>query len=200
MTQPLNDNQKAFALEYIRTWNATQSYKKVYDCDQNNAEKHAVRLVDHGGVQEMVNDHFQAVQDRHKALFDRVVNELSYLAFSRAGHFASFNDEGLEFKSLEDLEDYQEAAIHSIESRTTTDDQGNTIRDHKYKLHDKIKALDLLGKHLGMYRETKEDAGKTINVFNGLTIINSNNPPKEGTQVIENNEGRFLEGAPEKGV
>jgi len=134
MKQSLNPKQKAFALEYIRTGNATQSYLKVYECSYETAHAEGCVSLAKPSIQSVIQDHYQKVQDRHDGLLDRVIKELEYLGFSRAGHFASFNDEGLEFKSLEDLEDYQEAAIASIKSRTTTDDKGNTIRDHEYKL------------------------------------------------------------------
>ena len=198
MKQSLNINQKAFALEYIRTGNATQSYLKVYECSYETAKVEGCLSLSKPNIQALIQSHYQKVQDRHAGLLDRVIKELEHLAFSRMGHFAHFNDEGIEFKSLEDLEDYQAAAIHSVESKTTTDERGNTIREHKFKLHDKIKALDLLAKHLGGYQDKDKDGSKTINVFNGLTIINSNHPAEKETQVVENKGSKDLKEAPEE--
>lgn len=211
MKRALNANQKAFAREYIKSGNATQSYLKVYECSYETANAEGSVSLGNPSIQAVIQDHYQKAQDRHDGLLDRVIKELEYLGFSRVGDFVQFNDEGLEFRDLEALDDSQAAAIHSVESRTTTDDKGNTIREHRFKLHDKIKALDLLAKHLGGYQDKGNEGNKTINVFNGLTIINSSpppsiDPPGKEPQVVEI-EGESVEKpqkinilkAPEKG-
>ena len=97
-------------------------------------------------------------------------------------HYADFNDEGLYFKSFEDMKPEHIDAVSQVISHTSTDANGNTIRDHTFKLHDKIKALDSLSKHLGLFKDKDGHDGPNIQVFTGITIINSK---KDKDKVID---------------
>ena len=50
----LKDKQKAFVLEYLRLFNATQAYINVYDVDYNNAKTAGPRLLENVGVQKQI--------------------------------------------------------------------------------------------------------------------------------------------------
>ena len=51
MKKELNEKQKLFCLEYLQTFNATASYKKIYWVSQKIAEKCWPRLLENVGVQ-----------------------------------------------------------------------------------------------------------------------------------------------------
>lgn len=50
----LSDKQKAFVLEYLRLYNATQAYINVYDVDYSNAKTAGPRLLENVGVQKQI--------------------------------------------------------------------------------------------------------------------------------------------------
>ena len=50
----LKDKQKAFVLEYLRLFNATQAYINVYDVDYSNAKTAGPRLLENVGVQKQI--------------------------------------------------------------------------------------------------------------------------------------------------
>lgn len=50
----LKDKQKAFVLEYLRLFNATQAYFNVYDVDYSNAKTAGPRLLENVGVQKQI--------------------------------------------------------------------------------------------------------------------------------------------------
>ena len=50
----LKDKQKAFVLEYLRLFNATQAYINVYNVDYSNAKTAGPRLMENVGVQKQI--------------------------------------------------------------------------------------------------------------------------------------------------
>ena len=83
---------------------------------------------------------------------DRVVEELARLAFSDLREVASFGPSGVELKESEELSaDVAASVAEAVE--TPQGESGSTVR---VKLWDKLRALELLGKHLGMFVERGE--------------------------------------------
>lgn len=50
----LKDKQKAFVLDYLRLFNATQAYINVYDVDYSNAKTSGPRLLENVGIQKQI--------------------------------------------------------------------------------------------------------------------------------------------------
>ena len=50
----LTDKQKAFVLEYLRIYNATQAYINVYGATYNTAKTNGPKLLENAGVQEQI--------------------------------------------------------------------------------------------------------------------------------------------------
>ena len=93
------------------------------------------------------------MQDRQKRTEitqDRVLNELAAIAFARATDFAEVVDDRVIIKDTAGLTEQQVKAIAGI-------------KEGKFgielKLNDKEKALELLGRHLGMFRDRLEVTG-----------------------------------------
>ena len=51
MKKELNEKQKLFCIEYLKTFNATKAYKKVYWVSDNTANKAWPRLLVNDGIQ-----------------------------------------------------------------------------------------------------------------------------------------------------
>lgn len=72
---------------------------------------------------------------------ERVMEELVAIGFAKATDFLCVQDGELVIKNTDELPDSLEAAVASIEK---------TTHGWKVKLYDKLKALELLGKCMGM--------------------------------------------------
>ena len=71
-----------------------------------------------------------------------ILQELTAIAMARATDFMTVRDGSLDIRSTDELTQAQAAAIASIERGT-----GGL----KVKFYDKLKALELLGKYLGLF-------------------------------------------------
>lgn len=85
---------------------------------------------------------------------DRVLEETARLAYSQMGSFAKWGSGGVKLKDSDKLTPEDMACISEV-SETVTKDGGSI----KFKLHDKGKMIELLGKHLSLFRDTVNVAG-----------------------------------------
>ena len=79
---------------------------------------------------------------RKKICPQRVVEELAAIGFARATDFLCLENGELTIRSTEELKKSDQAAIASIE---------RTSSGIRLKLYDKMKALELLGKYMGLF-------------------------------------------------
>lgn len=167
----MTEAQKRFCDEYLIDLNATRAYKTAYpNCKKDETAKAAAsRLLTNVNVETYINKGMQERQERTKIKQDDVLQELANIAFSNGTEFAQivtkeyekpiYDKEGneigteiKEYKCLEltptsELTEAQKSAIASIKE---------TRSGIEIKTADKVKALELLGKHLGMFKETME--------------------------------------------
>jgi len=79
---------------------------------------------------------------------DLVLQELRKIATSDLR--ALFDEHG-HLKSLSDVDDEMAVVVNSIETRSEVDDNGKVTHVSKVRIWDKLKALELLGKHLALF-------------------------------------------------
>ena len=157
MIKKLTPKQRQFVDEYLIDLNATQAAIRA---------GYSVRTAAEIGRQNLMKLEIQnaiwKVQAERSArteiTADRVVKELARIAFANPRKIFKWGPGGITLLDSEQLTD-DEAAVSEV-SETTTENGGSI----KAKLHDKIKALDLLGRHLGMFVDKQEITGGTITV------------------------------------
>ena len=89
----------------------------------------------------------------------KVVEELAAIGFAKATDFLCVSDGELTIRSTDTLSKSDQAAIASIERSS------NGIR---VKFYDKMKALELLGKYLGMFEGKGEESGTQNNLLEAI--------------------------------
>lgn len=95
---------------------------------------------------------------------DRVVLELAKIAFIKMTDVVDTEGRILEDAKAEDL-----ACIESIKYKRSDTETG-TSEEREVKIASKLKALELLGKHLGMWKDKLEVSGEldTVVIVNDI--------------------------------
>ena len=164
----MTEKQKIFADEYLIDLNATRAYRVAYPSVKKDetAAAAAARMLRNVKVQEYISERMQERQQRTEVTQDMVVKELAAIAFARATDYVEIRSNGVcgtvVIKPTTNLSDRQIRAIAGIK------EGANGI---EIKLNDKEKALELLGRHLGMWNDKIKVDGEvtTNNPFEGVT-------------------------------
>ena len=148
----MTNKQKIFADEYLIDLNATRAYKVAYPHVKNDktAAAAAARLLRNVKVQKYIEERMQDRQKRTEITQDRVLQELAAIAFARTTDFVQIVNDRVILTDTSKLSEIQIRAIAGIKEGK------NGI---ELKLNDKEKALELLGRHLGMFKDRVEVSG-----------------------------------------
>lgn len=141
MANRLTDKQKRFVDEYLIDLNATQAAIRA-GYSVNRASELGYQLLQKTTVCAEIQKCRQERERRTGITQDMVLKELANIGFAKVTDYAEIDGPLVNIKPTDSLTEQQQAAIASIE-------QGNF--GIKLKLYDKVKALELLGKHLGMF-------------------------------------------------
>lgn len=139
--------RKIFVQEYLIDFNVTRAAKAA-GYSEKTAHVTGHYLLKDPKVQAAIQDAMQARIERTQVTQDRVVKELAKLAFSDMRNFARWGPGGVELKDSRTLSDEDSACVAEISQVDTQ--YGVNLR---FKLYDKSKALEMLGRHLGMFLE-----------------------------------------------
>lgn len=143
----LTEKQKRFVEEYLIDLNATQAAIRAGYSAQT-AQEQSSRLLSNAMVQKEIS---QAMAERSKRTGvnqDRIVLELARIAFVNAADV--IDSENATVKAGATADDT--AAIQSVKVKVIPTKEGEGV-EREIRLNDKLKALELLGKHLGMWND-----------------------------------------------
>ena len=152
----MTDAQKRFCDEYLIDLNATRAYKVAYpNCKKDDTAKSAgSRLLTNVNLQNYISEKMEEREKRTEVTQDMVIKELAKIAFLDIRKLYTENGQ---LKNVADIDDDTAGAISSLETLEEYDGYGDDrekIGDtQKVKLLDKTKALELLGRHLGIFND-----------------------------------------------
>lgn len=86
----LTDKQKAFVIEYVRLFNATQAYINVYDVDYDTAKANGPRMLANARVKSLIQDMRQARLHDLGANKEDILADLMKQSFSDIGNYLEF--------------------------------------------------------------------------------------------------------------
>lgn len=143
----MTKKQKRFIEEYLIDLNATQaairagySPDSAADIGSENLRKPDIRI------------HIErAMAERSKRTGinqDRVLQELAKIAFVNPADVIDFNEATVK----DDAAEEDLACIQAVKVKTMSGDKGD-MTEREVRLFDKKAALELLGKHLGMFKD-----------------------------------------------
>lgn len=141
----MTGKQRLFVAEYLIDQNSTQAAIRA-GYSQRNADKIGPELLGKARVAEAINEGMALKEKRTGITADKVLTELAKIAFGDLRGIMEWTAEGMRLRPSADLSDDEAALVAEI-SETTTQ-YGNNV---KVKTNDKLKALELIGRHIGMY-------------------------------------------------
>lgn len=141
----LTDKQRKFVDEYMIDLNATQAAIRA-GYSVHSAADIGGQLLAKTQVADAIGKATAERSRRTGVNADRVVRELAKLAFADLSDVASLDDASIRDGAKKD----ETAAIQSVKVKTIPTEDG-CITEREVKLCDKNKALELLGRHLGMF-------------------------------------------------
>ena len=142
----LTDKQQAFVHEYLIDLNATQAAIRA-GYSVKTAQEQASRLLSNVMVQQAIAERMAERSRRTGVNQDRVVLELAKIAFVNMTDVVDSNGRIKEGASADDL-----SCIESIKYKESDNEFGGSV-EREVKIASKLKALELLGKHLGMWND-----------------------------------------------
>ena len=154
----LTAKQQKFVEEYLIDLNATQAAIRA-GYSVKTADVIGYQLLQKTSVQEAIAKAMAERSRRTGVNQDRVVLELAKIAFVKMTDVVNSNGEIKADASPDDL-----SCIESIKYKESDNEFGGSV-EREVKIGSKLKALELLGKHLGMWNDKLD-----VNVTNPIVI------------------------------
>ena len=166
----LTDKQKRFCEEYLIDLNATQAAIRA-GYSTKTAEQTASRLLRNVKVQEYIAKRQKELSRSTEITQERVIKELALIAFSNNADYAHVVEKKMQVEAGGALVDVLDKDGKPVMYRTVepvlteelTEEQKRALAVIKkgkegleVKSCDKVKALELLGKHLGIFTDKIE--------------------------------------------
>ena len=145
-TAKLTEKQQRFVDEYLIDLNATQAAIRA-GYSAKTANEQGSRLLANVKIQQAISEKMAERSKRTGINQDRVIIELARIAFVKMTDIVDSDGEIRSDASEDDL-----ACIESVKYKSSESETGSSV-EREVKIASKLKALELLGKHLGMWND-----------------------------------------------
>lgn len=154
----MTPEQKKFVDEYLVDLKHVDAVRRTSPNIKGRGLYNKARaMMNTPAVKEAIAHHMKKREVKREIKAEMVVEELARIAFQDVRNVVTFSEAGVVFKNSEELDDDTARSICEV-SETVTQ-HGGTKR---IKMYDKVNALELLGRHLGMWKEKVEHSGGII--------------------------------------
>ena len=161
----LNEKQKRFVDEYLVGLDATKAAIRAGYAPKTAAQA-GYKLV-HKSLVSTAIARAQAERSRRTGITaDRVLQELARISFVDPGKVINLETAEV----LPDVTADDRAVIAGIKIKTVAGDNGN-MTEREVKFYDKLKALDMLAKHLGLYNGVSDEKDNEEKTQTGIVLL-----------------------------
>lgn len=159
----LNAKQKLFVEEYLVDLNATKAYMRVYECSYETAQSEGCKALGNPKINALISKSLTKTLGNLEITRERILREYSKIAFSDLTDVMEWSGAHLTLKPSDLLPAEVTGAIAEITIKSERSDDEQIVDTFKVKLHDKLKALDVLAKYSRLV-ETEEKPKDDANV------------------------------------
>lgn len=167
----VSDKQMEFCEVYLRTLNASEAFRQAYDCSKLanwQIWAQARKKLAEKGVREYINARRKDAREELVVDTQRILTELSAIAFTDITDVVEFNDSGAHVKPTSQLSLAHKKAIKKVTIKRREHEHGENT-DIVIEMHDKQRAIDTLCKHLGIIESAKNLTQN--NVTNNVVVV-----------------------------
>ena len=161
-----NAKRECFCQEYIIDNNGTQAAERA-KYSKKTANEQGSQLLAILSVQQRIAELRAVREERTRVTQDRVVRELALIGFSDLQNYISIDELTgvITAKGFDAMPPEESRALKAIKEdraiKESPDGKDVTVYDKvSFQMHDKIRALEILAKHLGMLVERHEVTGE----------------------------------------
>ena len=154
----LTQKQENFCLAYIKTGNASEAYRQSYNAEKMSEKQiweESSKLNSNPKVAQRIKELGTPIVEAAQVSAKQVIDELARIAFFDVGQL--YNNDGT-LKEMSQLGSEITRAIHSTKQRI--EKQGQDKEDwaeiKEIRTHDKLKALELLGKTIALFTDVSK--------------------------------------------
>ena len=165
----LTIKQEKFAQGLFSGLSQREAYKQSYDAENmldKTIDEKACLLANEDKVKTRIKELEDELKYRNMATKERVLAEYAKIGFADIKDFLSFKTE----KTVVDYDDNGQPIFgykQVVDTKPSEEIDGSMVNEvsiskdgtFKFKLHDKKAALDMIGKHLGMFTDKVELTG-----------------------------------------
>jgi len=154
----ITDKMRQFVDEYLIDLNGTQAAIRA-GYSESTAQEQSSQLLARPDIRALIEQAQKDRVDRVQINQDTTVNELKTIAFSDVADFVIVKEGGvIEQRPFNELKKEQTRCVKKIKQtvRTAQSSDGAVIHQTavlELELYDKVKSLELLGRHLGIFND-----------------------------------------------
>jgi phage terminase small subunit len=172
----LNPKQEQFCREYIIDLNQVHAAIRA-GYSEKTAHNNACRLMAHDGIQSRISELKKEREERTEITADRVLQQFCDIADYRIEDIMDFDGEECIFKPMSEWTKAARVAVSAIKQTTETrrigQEEIKTVKV-EFKTDDRIRALDSMAKHLGIY-ENFQTIDQVLSAAKALERMRSSN-------------------------
>jgi len=146
-----SDKEKRFVIEYLRDYNGTAAAIRA-GYSENGAHVQAYQLLHRDRVRKAIDEHEKDLSTRFLVTRERLMKEMSIAGYADMADYVDVENGEVNIKDFKDLPPQITRAIKKV---------GYSQRTGKFtlELHDGLKAKELMGKEIGMFKDKMELSG-----------------------------------------
>jgi phage terminase small subunit len=164
MNKKLKKQYEEFCQQYIVDFNGARAAFDVgFGKDKSVAKVTACHLLKRPVIRKRILELLERRAKRTQITQDKVLEELAILGFSDFKDYGQIKNGSLEFNDFDKIEKGKTRAIKSVKETVSEHSRSMSLR-----LHEKVKPLELIGKHLGMFVDTHN-----VNLTGDITVISA---------------------------
>jgi phage terminase small subunit len=174
----LSDRQRNFVDAYLASGNATQSYHQAgYKGNANLAGVEGLRTLRKPKIQAALAERRAQLASTYDVTPERVIAELALIAFSDLYDYVTWGPDGVTLRDAGQVDARARRVVQEVSQTTTL--AGGTVR---FKLHNKLDALDKLARHLDLYNATAAEESDGKGLWGLMELLKRHRTPSPNGQ------------------